>query len=189
MVQTRSVKKRRAGRNRKGGARYAPCGAHKGGRVKADSPNERGWANMAPVLTARCVKRGRRMTEQNLQAMRDHREGSVLGRLLNDGLITARQYDAGQKYHAAYKGWAGANGIPRITAPAGSYGQTVAGRSEVSDERAEAATKLYYAASDALSCGSLLAECETKRVCLEDVNPQSMAFLFLGLSRLRKHFG
>ncbi len=187
MVQTRSVKKRRAGRKRMGGQRLK-CG-HLRSTPSIAAQGERGWANMVPVLAARCAKRGLRITEQNLQAMRDHREGSVLGRLLNDKLITARMYDAGQKYHAAYLGWTGANGIPRITAPAGSYGQAVPGRSEVPDEAAEAATKVYYSASHALACGSLLAERETKRVCLEDVNPQSMVFLFLGLKRLRAHFG
>jgi len=183
MAQTRAAKRRRQGRNRKGEPRY------KCGKLKREAPKERGWANMAPVLTARCLKRGKRLTEQNLQAMRDHREGSVLGRLLNDELITSRQYDAGQKYHAAYLGWTGTNGIPRITAAAGSYGQTVAGRSEVPDEAAEAATKAYYAADKALNRGSLFAAREAKRVCLEDAEPQSMVFLSLGLRRLRAHFG
>ena len=182
-MKTRSAKRRRAGRKRMDKPR------HKCGQLKAGAPKERGWANMAPVLTARCIKRGRRLTEQNLQAMRDHREGSVLGRLVNDGLITSRQYDAGQKYHAAYLGWTGTNDIPRITAPAGSYGQTVAGRSDVPDEAAEAATKTYYAADKALARGSLFAAREAKRVCLEDAKPQSMVFLSLGLRRLRAHFG
>ncbi len=180
MVQTRSVKKRRAGRSRKGGERY------KNGQI-CKAP-ERVWANMHPVLEARCRKRGLRPSDDNLRAMRDPLEGYALGKLKNDGAITEAQHDAGQKYWVAYYNWAKSADMPRITAKAGSYGLTSPGRSEVPDEYAEAAQRIYYAAADALISAGMLAEWECRRVCLEDEEVLNHGALSNGLNSLWMHF-
>ncbi len=182
MVQTRSVKKRRAGRKSEAGARF-PCG-----KKDLRGAPERGWVNMQPVLEARCRKRGLRPSDDNLRKMRDPLEGYSLGKLKNDGAITEAQHDAGQKYWIAYYNWARSADMPRITAKAGSYGLTSPGRSEVPDEVAEAAQRIYYAAADALIGAGMLAEWECRRVCLEDQEVLNPIALSNGLNSLWEHF-
>ncbi len=182
MVQTRSVKRRRAGRNREAGARF-PCG-----KKDLGTAPERGWANMHPVLEARCRKRGIRPSDDNLRKMRDPLEGYSLGKLKNDGAITDEQHSAGQKYWVAYYNWAKSADMPRITAKAGSYGLTSPGRSESPDEYAEAAQRIYYPAADALIGAGMLAEWECRRVCLQDEDVLDPIALSNGLNILWEHF-
>ncbi len=181
MVQTRAVKRRRAGRKRQAGARYG------GGKLK--TAPERGWAHMNTVLVARCLHNGLRLTDDNLRAMRDPLNGSELGRLYLHKHISEAQYNGAQKYHAAYLGWAKAAGMPRITPKASSYGLTVAGRSEVSDEVAHAAEGAYWDAAHALITAGMLAEHLVKRLVLEDAAVVQMEGLSRGLDALAAHFG
>ena len=179
-MKRKSSKRRRGGRNRKLGPRYQD-----GQLCKAA---ERGWANMQPVLEARCKARGLRPSEDSLRAMRDPLEGYSLGKMKNDGTITESQHDAGQKYWHAYYNWARTSGMPRITAKAGSYGLTSPGRSEAPDEVAETAQRTYYAAADALISAGMIAEWECRRVCLEDEDVRNRGALFNGLDSLLAHF-
>lgn len=174
---------KRRGRKRKLGQR------EKNGRLKREAPPERGWENMRVVLSKRCANRGLRPNVENLRKMRDAREGYVLGRILNDGMISEADHNAGLKFQALHVEWAAANGIPRINAPASSYGLRIAGKSDSSDQRAKASQDEYFAAANALISSGMLAEWETKRVCLENQEPKNMESLQNGLGRLREHFG
>jgi len=178
--RTRAAKRRRAGRKRKMGERV-------NGKLK-QAP-ERGWANMNVVLVARCARRGLRPTDDNLRKMRDQREGSVLGRLLNDNSITEAQHDAGYKYETLYRAWARTAGMGPMTPPAGSYGLTIAGRDAVANGTAEAAQTAYFNAADVLDHASTFAVWEVKRVCLEDQEPKMMDRLGDGLDLLVAYFG
>ena len=181
MVQTRSVKRRRASRKRAPGERYS------NGHLK--SAPERGWAHMSVVLDARCRHRGWRVTDDALRKARDPLEGHVLGRLLNDKAITEAQHDAGRRFEVVYCAWAKSAGMPRITAPAGSYGQSIPGRDEVPDDVAATAERVYWAAALALLKAGKMVEWWTKRVCLEDCEADNMGAVAAGLDRLVDHFG
>ncbi len=180
MVQTRSVKRRRAGRNRKGGERY------KNGKLVE---LERNSMNTSTVFEARCRKDDANPKTADRREILNPLRGYVLGRLFLSESVSEAEHDAGRKYEADYRRWVNTNGMARITAPAGSYGQSVPGRDEVPDDVAKAAQTTHFAAAQALSLGPLISAWEVKRVCLEEKEPMFPADLRGGLKRLADHYG
>ncbi len=181
MVQTRSVKRRRAGRNRKGGERYK-----NGNPVH---PPERNSVNTCTVFETRCRHDDLNPKRADRKEILDPFRGYALGRLFLSDAVSEAEHDAGRKYEADYRRWVRTAGMPRITAPAGSYGQSIPGRDDVPDDKAEAAQRVYFEAAQALSLGSLIAAWEVKRVCLEDKKTMFPADLRDGLKRLVAHYG
>ncbi len=181
MVQTRSVKRRRAGRNRKGGARHN-CD-------KLVQPPERNSVNTSTVFETRCRQDDLNPKTADRKEILDPFRGYVLGRLFLSEAVSEVECDAGRKYETDYRRWVNTNGMARITAPAGSYGQSVPGQDEVPDDVAKAAQTTHFEAAQALSLGSLISAWEVKRVCMEDKEPLFPADLRDGLKRLVAHYG
>ncbi len=180
MVQTRSVKKRRAGRNRKGGERY------KNGKLVE---LERNSMNTSTVFETRCRKDDANPKTADRMEILNPLRGYVLGRLFLSESVSEAEHDAGRKYEADYRRWVRTNGMGRINPPAGSYGQSTPGRDDVPDDEAKAAQTTYFEAAQALSRGSLIGEWEVRWVCLEDNNPLFPAELRDGLKLLVAHYG
>lgn len=174
-------KAERKGRPRKAGERN-PCG-----RLKVTE--EQRFEVIRPVLEARCNQRGVPPSEENLRAMKDHREGYVLGRLLNNKQITEAEHDAGLRFQESFVKWARLNGIPLPNGAVSSYGLRVSGRSLADDDAAEAAQKQYYRAAAVLIRAGMLAEHNVKLVCLQNEEPTNVNSLRAGLVQLSGAFG
>ncbi len=177
----RKRQKCRAGRNRVGGPREP-----NGQPLRTPERND---MNTSTVFDARCRRDGDNPKKADRKAVLDPLRGHALGRLFLAEIISESERDAGQKYEADYRAWAGTNGMPRITAPAGSYGQSIPGRDDIPDDKAAAATKAYFAARDALSGGAARGKWEVQWVCLQGEMPACPAALRGGLKRLVAHYG
>ena len=180
-MKKKSGKRRRAGRNRKGGQRYT--------NGKLMYPPERNDVNTGTVFQARCRQFDINSRKTDRKDVLNPLRGHVLGRLFLAEIISDAQHNAGRKYEADYRNWARTAGMPRITPPAGSYGQSVPGRDDVPDDVAEAAERVYFDVARALCRAPMLAEWEVKRVCLEDVEPRRIEMLCSGLDRITAHYG
>lgn len=180
-MKRKSAKRRRAGRKRKFGQR------HTNGSLK--SPPERNEVNTSTVFETRCRHLDIKPKKADRREILDPLRGYVLGKLFLTDIVSEAQHNAGWHYEITYRNWARTAGMPRMTPPAGSYGQSVPGRDDVPDDEAKAAQQAYFAVARALCRAPMLAEWEVKRVCLEDVEPKNITTLCLGLDRLVEHYG
>jgi len=180
-MKTKSAKLRRRGRKRKAGQRYR-CG-------RLSITPDRNDGNTNTVFETRCRQDEINPKKADRKEILDPLRGHVLGRLLLSEMISEAQNDAGQKYEKTYHNWARTNDIPRITPPAGSYGQSVPGRDDVPDDEAKVAQRAYFEVADALEQVNRGTRWEVIRVCLEGAEPKNIAALCFGLDRLVSHYG
>ena len=180
-MKKKSGKRRRAGRNRMGGQRY------KNGELKRLP--ERNDSNTSTVFETRCRHDGINPRKADRKEILDPLNGYILGKLYIAKAVSEAQRSAGYKYEVTYRDWARTAEMSRMTPPAGSYGQSVPGRDEVSDDEAKAAQRCYFEAADALSLAHRDARSDVIRVCLMGAAPQNIAMLNSGLDVLVSHFG
>jgi hypothetical protein len=79
---------------------------------------ENGRAKAQPAISEETLKARARMAGVSVDKAKDHRCGTVLGRLFLKGRVTERQFDAGTRFAKLHTAWANLTDCPAGTARA-----------------------------------------------------------------------